>query len=540
MKSINKKSKQLLGIIAGIIILASSCKKDPVIATGLTLNSTNETIQVGAATTLTRFITPVDATNQTVKWRSASQAIATVADGIVTGVSLGSTTITAVSQSDTTVKATCSVLVTPSTGQVITVTGDIIADTKWYAAAKYLLSGFVYVKNNATLTIEPGTIIKGISGTKAALMIEKGSKIMAAGTADKPIVFTSDKPKGQRGYGDWGGLVICGNAPTNKHDGGIAGNGVAEGGIGSTYGGNNAADNSGVLQYVRIEFPGIGLTATANSEINGLTLYAVGSGTTIDHIQVSYSGDDSFEWFGGNVNLKYLVALRGWDDDWDTDNGFSGKVQFFVSLRDPASADQSTSNGFESDNDADGSTLAPVTSAIFVNGSVFGPKVTTSTTINSLFGHAMQLRRGTRISIYNTVFAGWPYGMYIDGALGDSPAQANNNVLQIENCVMSGMANSYKTNATSLQSPDAWFLSTIPARNNSILSTNDLLQVTSPFNLTAPNFLPVSGSPLLTGASFTNTRLTDSFFTAVAYKGAFGTTNWTSGWCNFDPQNTDY
>jgi hypothetical protein len=530
----------MLSIMAGIIILASSCKKDPIIVTGIALSNVNTTIQVGETTTLTTVITPVDASNKTVKWRSASQAVATVADGIVTGVSLGSTTITAISQSDSTIKSTCSVLVTPSTGQIITVTGDITSDTKWYAAAKYLLSGFVYVKNNATLTIEPGTIIKGVSGTKAALMIEKGSKIMAAGTAEKPIVFTSDKPKGQRGYGDWGGLVICGNAPTNKHDGGITGNGVAEGGIGSTYGGSNAADNSGVLQYVRIEFPGIGLTATANSEINGLTLYAVGSGTTIDHIQVSYSGDDSYEWFGGSVNLKYLVALRGWDDDWDTDNGFSGKVQFFVSLRDPAIADQSGSNGFESDNDADGSTLTPTTSALFVNGSVFGPKVSTSTTINSLFQHGMQIRRGSRLSIYNTVIAGWPYGLYVDGTLGDSPAQANNNVLQIENSVMSGMGNNYKTNANSLQAPDAWFLATNPARNNVVLATNDLLQVTAPFNLTAPNFLPSAGSPLLTGASFTNTRLTDSFFTVVAYKGAFGTTNWTSGWCNFDPQNTDY
>jgi hypothetical protein len=538
MKSIYYRSKQILGMMAGIVILAASCKKDPIIVTGLALSNINATIQVGATTTLTTVITPVDANNKTVKWRSASQAVATVADGVITGVSLGSTIITAISQSDTTVKATCAVLVTPSTGQIITVTGDITADTKWYAAAKYLLSGFVYVKNNATLTIEPGTIIKGVSGTKAALMIEKGSKIMAAGTAEKPIVFTSDKPKGQRGYGDWGGLVICGNAPTNKHDGGITGNGVAEGGIGSTYGGTNAADNSGVLQYVRIEFPGIGLTATANSEINGLTLYAVGSGTTIDHIQVSYSGDDSYEWFGGTVNMKYLVALRGWDDDWDTDNGFIGKVQFFVSLRDPASADQSTSNGFESDNDADGSALTPNTAPVFVNGSVFGPKVTTSTTINSLFGHGAQLRRGTRTSIYNTVIAGWPYGIYIDGALGDSPAQANNNVLQIENSVISGMGSNYKTNATSLQSPDAWFTSV--ARNNSVLTTNDLLQVTAPFNLTAPNFLPAAGSPLLTGASFTNTRLTDSFFTVVSYKGAFGTTNWTSGWCNFDPQNTDY
>jgi hypothetical protein len=99
------------------------------------------------------------------------------------------------------------VLVVPSTGQVINVSGDITADTKWYAQAKYMLSGFVYVKNNAVLTIEPGTVIKGVANTKAALIIERGSKIMAAGTADKPIVFTSDKPAGQRNSGDWGGLV---------------------------------------------------------------------------------------------------------------------------------------------------------------------------------------------------------------------------------------------------------------------------------------------------------------------------------------------
>jgi hypothetical protein len=531
------KSKQVILLIAGFLIVLASCKKDPIKVTGLTLDKTDASIQVGENLTLTKFIAPADATNQNIKWRSGSQAIATVTDGVVTGVSLGSTTITAVSQSDTTVKATCSILVTPSTGQVINVSGDITADTKWYAAAKYMLSGFVYVKNNATLTIEPGTIIKGVSGTKAALMIERGSKIMAVGTVAKPIVFTSDKAKGLRSYGDWGGLVLCGKAPTNKHDSG-AGVGIAEGGIGSLYGGTDVADNSGTLQYVRIEFPGIGLTATPNSEVNGLTLYAVGSGTTIDHVQVSYSGDDSYEWFGGNVQMKYLVAFRGWDDDWDTDNGFSGKVQFFVSLRDPATADQSTSNGFESDNDADGSTLTPNTTAMFVNGSVFGPKVNLSTTINSLFGHGMQIRRGSRLSIYNTVIAGWPYGLYVDGTLGDSPTQANNNVLQIENCVIAGMGSNYKSNATSLQNPDVWF--TAAARNNTVMATNDLLQVTSPFNLTSPNFLPAAGSPLLTGASFTNTRLTDSFFTSVAYKGAFGATDWTTGWCNFDPQNTDY
>ncbi len=195
--------------------------------------------------------------------------------------------------------------------------------------------------------------------------------------------------------------------------------------------------------------------------------------------------------------MKYLVALRGWDDDWDTDNGFSGKVQFFVSLRDPAVADQSQSNGFESDNDADGSTLSPFTSALFVNGSVFGPLVTSSATINTLFRHAIQIRRGSRLSIYNTVFAGWPYGLYIDGAKGDSPLQAANNVLQIENCILAGMTANFKEDATSLQGTEAWYLDA--SRNNEVKATNDLLQVTNPFNLTAPNFMPATGSPLLIG-----------------------------------------
>ncbi|HEX2970131.1 MAG TPA: Ig-like domain-containing protein [Bacteroidales bacterium] len=525
------------GIVSLSVLLFSSCEKKEVGVTGLELDKNEASVQAGATIQIATFITPADASNQNITWKSSDQSVATVEDGAVTGVAIGNVTISAISQADTAIKASCNVSVTPATGQVVTVTGDITSDTKWYAAGKYMLSGFVYVKNNATLTIEPGTVIKGVSGTKAALIVERGSKIMAQGTASSPIVFTSDKPKGQRTYGDWGGLVLCGNAPTNKHDSG-AGTGIAEGGIGSLYGGNNSADNSGVLEYVRIEFPGIGLTATANSEINGLTLYSVGSGTTIDHIQISYSGDDSFEWFGGTVNCKYIVAFRGWDDDFDTDNGYNGKVQFFVGLRDPNTADQSQSNGFESDNDADGSTLSPVTSPVFVNGSLFGPLTTSNTTANALFRHAMQIRRGSRLSVYNSIFAGWPFGLYIDGAKGDSPAQATANTLQIENSVLSGMTTFYKTDATSLQNTESWF--TDASRHNETRATNDLLQLNNPFSLTTPDFLPAAGSTLLSGASFTNTRLTDSFFTQVAYRGAFGSTNWTTGWCNFDPQNTDY
>ena len=182
----------------------------------------------------------------------------------------------------------------------------------------YLLKGWVYIAKGAELTIEPGTIIKGDKQTKAALIAERGGKLIAKGTASEPIVFTSEEAAGSRKPGDWGGIILCGNARNNQTDMQI------EGGPRTHHGGNDDADNSGVLSYVRIEFAGYPFQK--DKEINGLTFGSVGSGTQIDHVQVSYSNDDSFEWFGGTVNCKYLVAYKGWDDDFDTDNGFSGKV----------------------------------------------------------------------------------------------------------------------------------------------------------------------------------------------------------------------
>jgi len=248
-----------------------------------------------------------------------------------------------------------------SFGQTIvdTVDTDITTNTTWSSNRTYLLKGYRFVKDGATLTIEPGTIIRGDKASKATLVITKTGKIHASGTSTNPIVFTSNEPAGSRNYGDWGGIVILGNAPINV-PGGTA---TIEGGLlgnDATYGGTNEDDSSGVFRYVRIEYPGIAYQP--NSEINGLTMGGVGRKTIIENIQVSYSGDDSYEWFGGNVNCKYLIAHRGWDDDFDTDFGYSGKVQFVLSMRDPNIADQSQSNGFESDNDGTGTTFTPITS----------------------------------------------------------------------------------------------------------------------------------------------------------------------------------
>ncbi|HHU99160.1 MAG TPA: Ig-like domain-containing protein [Bacteroidales bacterium] len=529
-----------LGLFLTVMV---SCEKE-IPVTSLTLDKAEATVQVGANLTLLPVIDPLNATNKEVQWTTSNASVATVTDGVVTGVALGSAVITAASVENPLFKAECNITVVPSTGQVITVSGDITTDTRWYAQAKYHLSGFVYVKNNATLTIEAGTIIKGVSNTKATLIIERGSKIIAAGTATQPIVFTSDKPAGQRASGDWGGVVICGKAKTNKHDDG-EGVGIAEGGIGSKYGGSDDNDNSGILQFVRIEFPGIPLTSTANSEINGLTLYSVGKATVIDHIQVSYSGDDSFEWFGGNVNAKYLVALGGLDDAFDTDNGFSGKVQFGLILQDPLKSDQSGSNGFESDNDADGSLLTPVTSPIFTNVTAIGPLAVAATLPEGTkHQKALHLRRGTMTSIYNSVFVGFPQGLSIDGQKGNSPTRADANELQIENTILAGMTDLYVEKTGTVAVPytvaqhEAYFRA--EARNNRDDMTMEEVIGTGFISLTSPSLLPKAGSPLLSGASFTNARLTDSFFTVTSYRGAFGTENWTSGWCNWDPQNTVY
>ena len=297
---------------------------------------------------------------------------------------------------------------------------------------------------------------------------------MAEGTLEKPIVFTSNQDAGSRSYGDWGGVILLGKATVNKVDP------IIEGGPTSTYGGSDDADNSGIMKYVRIEFPGVAFQP--DKEINGLTFGGVGNGTTIDYIQVSYSGDDSYEWFGGSVNVKHLIAFRGWDDDWDTDYGFHGMVQFCVSLRDPSVADPgSGSNGFESDNDATGSTDTPVTSAVFSNISCFGPLVTPSTAINANFKRGMHLRRNTSISIFNSILAGYATGLFIDGTAAQ--ANATNGDLNVRNTILAGCRDYFADDFDSLYFMDA-------ARNNMKLASNAQLGLKDPFNLTAPNFLP--------------------------------------------------
>jgi hypothetical protein len=427
--------------------------------------------------------------------------------------------------------ALMSLLMTISSfGQTIvdTVDTDITTNTTWTSGRIYLLKGYRFVKDGATLTIEPGTTIRGDKASKGTLIVTRSGKIIAEGDSNNPIVFTSNEPSGIRNYGDWGGIVILGNARINV-PGGTA---IVEGGLlgnDAIYGGTDDDDSSGVLKYVRIEYPGIAYQP--NSEINGLTLGGVGRRTVIQNIQVSYSGDDSYEWFGGNVNCKNLITYRGWDDDFDTDFGYTGMVQFALSMRDPSIADQSQSNGFESDNDGTGTNNLPITSPIFSNVTIIGPKE--GGTPATLYRRALHLRRNTRTSVYNSLFVGYPTGLHIDGSAAQS--NATNNILQIENVIFANMTHNFEqsSGANTWSGMEGYFRDS--SRNNQTDSVHLLGLPTGYNNLTSPEFLPTPGSVLLSGASFQNTRLTDPFFTQVNYRGAFGATDWTQGWTNFRP-----
>lgn len=437
------------------------------------------------------------------------------------------------------------------------VLGTTFANLTWKKDTIYLLRGLVYIPADFTLTIEPGTLIKGAgperdpAGTNhaGALIIERRGKIIAPGTAAQPIVFTSAKAANQRGYGDWGGLVLIGKAPVNQAGATPNPNGIR--GTVETYG--EPADNSGILQYVRIEYAGAVQPTTPATRLGGLSMYGVGSGTVIDHIQVSYSGGDAFSWFGGSANLKNLFAYRSFDDNWSVDWGYVGNVQFGVSLRDPDVADQSGSNGFEVENFTPTATtdVAAVTlinglsqtAPVFTNISDFAfsstPTIANTAKGTGAYKSAIYLRRNSAISIYNSLFYGYPEGLRVESmGLGTG---LTNNLIDLKGVVLANVLTPVVgAGVITTDQTTAYF--TNASRGNQIVQTTDLASLLlngSTFILTGPTFTPQTGSPLL-GSVVTGGKLTSSFFTSTTYRGAFGSENWTAGWTNTNPQSMDY
>ena len=284
-----------------------------------------------------------------------------------------------------------------------TLSGNINITTTLTADKVWTLKGYVYVTDGAKLIIQPGTTIISDVAEKGALIIERGAQLIAEGTAAKPIIFTSGKVVGERMPGDWGGVVILGRATTNRTS-----EPTIEGGIGRVYGGNNDADNSGVLKYIRIEYAGV--AAMPNSEINALTLGAVGSGTILENIQTVYANDDAFEFFGGTVNASNLYAYATADDDFDFDFGYRGTITNSISKRDPQFVDMGDAgNGVESDNDGVGSTSQPYTHPKLINLILIGPFNATSLPNHNL---GLRWRRATQFTMTNSKIIGYQKGAF--------------------------------------------------------------------------------------------------------------------------------
>ena len=431
-----------------------------------------------------------------------------------------------------------------NTSDTYILSGKYNADKTLEAGKTYTLRGIVYLIDGAKLTIPAGTIIKGEKSSRGTLVITRGTQILANGTAERPIVFTSEEANPQRG--DWGGIVILGRARTNASFNGVAGVGEIEGGVNNAeglglYGGADDTDNSGILKFVRIEYAGYAFLP--DKELNGLTLGGVGRGTIIDHVQVSYANDDSFEWFGGSVDAKHLIAYKGLDDDFDMDNGFSGRVQFGIAFRDSTIADISGSNGFEVDNDAAGSNTTPQTSAIFSNMTVIGPRATSANAGNSNYRRGMHLRRNSSISIFNSIIMGWPTGLLLDASTG-TPIDLNYSGTSpkafISNTILAGN-NTQLTYTASGTAPTGWTTAEFSAyisrsgAGNSILATTNDVGLTAPFKYDATvDFNANAGSQAASGGAFTSSKLINSFFTQTTFRGAAGVgDSWWKTWTSF-------
>ncbi len=429
-----------------------------------------------------------------------------------------------------------------------TLSGVISANTTLFSNTVYYLSGLVYVSGGATLTIQPGTIIRGLPGTTGVpgggLIITRGSKIDAQGTASCPIVFTSYRqPAGTAESGDWAGVIILGSAPIHTETGattamieGVPDNPPAS----AEYGGSNASDNSGILTYVRIEYAGFELST--DNEINGLTLGGVGCGTTLEHIEVYKSKDDSFEFFGGTVNAKWLVSVDGLDDMFDFDFGYSGHIQYALGLSDPNRADKSQSNGIESDNDKNGTTNTPQTLPEIANLTIIGVSNATLAQQTNLppsgtgsYGRGAHFRRNSGYKLVNSILLGFKWGVHLDNSSASVPGSINK-LNTSEGCFENNLVHGYLIAFNWATPPSA------SASNTGVTGAVPASWLNDPFNRTTPDFaLPAAGSPALSSSFYSaclGTGACSFSFLSTDYKGAFGTTNWATdiidgGWVKY-------
>ena len=360
---------------------------------------------------------------------------------------------------------------------------DITENVTLETGKTYTLNGGVHVKSGATLTIQPGvTIVAQHDETVDYILIEQGAKIDAQGTAAQPIVMTSEKKEA----GAWGGLHICGYAHTNN------GSGKSE--IGNApYGGNDDADNSGTLKYIRLEYTGYAFDE--EHEANGVSFYGVGNGTTVEHLQAYQGSDDGFEFFGGSVNVKYMVVTSCSDDSFDWTEGWNGKAQFLVAYQEgESSLGYACDCLMECDNNGTNNAATPVAHPTIANATLIG---------NGGDAQGVRLRAGTQVELYNTIITG--KGKQLKVETNEKENALKGGTSKLEYVAISGELSS----------------------KQGIYTNADFAQATG--NLTNQEF---SWTGKYVGTLDGGKDLSaDSFFTKTDYKGAVKSgDDWTSGW----------
>src|SRR5688572_30043390 len=408
---------------------------------------------------------------------------------------------------------------------VIVVSGDVDINETWTSANYYVLRGAVFVRSGSTLNIGAGTRVIGESGSTGTLIVERGGRLNAVGTAEAPIVFTSDQPIGQRGRGDWGGLIINGRARVNFGTGEAAGEGDT-----GTYGGTDDNDNSGILRYVRVEFGGIEFSP--DNELNGIAFQAVGRGTQVDHVQSHLSRDDAMEWFGGSVDGKYLVMSGAADDSVDWTFGWNGRLQYVAVLQRGDDAD----NAIEADNNEFSNNVTPRSNPQIYNITICGDPAG----IGSEVQRGANLRRGTAFTIRNFLITGMRQGFQIETTNTATTGQVDNGTSQMgagaswNNLNVQGVV----TPAQAMHSSVTAYMSTNRFPNIILNQPAGLSAAACNASIVNPNIQPPLAS--LAGGQLAPIQPpNDGFFEAVTFIGAVPpapTPNWMDGWTAF-PQN---
>ncbi len=403
----------------------------------------------------------------------------------------------------------------------------ITTDTTWTADKRYLLSGRVDVTSKATLTIKPGTLICGDADqgmmNVSYLNVDLDAKLIADGSKDQPIVFTSNKPIGQRRPQDWGGVVLRGRAPINNPP--DAGKGPettcvqaeANAGLYGPCGMSKPDDNSGILRYVRIEFAG--REFAPDKELNSLSLYAVGSGTTLDYIQVHRGSDDGIEFFGGTVNLKHAVSSACQDDAFDFEFGWVGNGQYWVSTQDFSIGN----SGFEADNNRMNATLDPHSSPTISNVTMIGLGRGLSAG-GSDKRQGLAFRSGTNGKFSNLIVTGFSdVGVFFEEATL-AQVQAGKLTLKNSRFWQNGSTDAKNISDVTMVGSTSFDVKGWVLGQTGNVEGDPMLE--DPQNAVAPKFSPKPGSPVLTGG----TAPTGDFFTQNTFVGAFGSEDWTAGW----------